>query len=191
MRCWTSINQAPIGVSQDCEDILDSTSCRRAWTVGVESANHLDLSGFAIGQGERNSVPPAPVCEDKKCCDWATCDLSLRAQECPTLTSGDRCKVMCAVGDTESAVFFIGSLLNSLAVSVVSQDWNGIAFLESCYFHCPDGHVPVNVHRLPVLDSTALLSGTLRLFIPFAERCLHRAVCFLKTTSWRAWIALI
>ena len=39
-----------------------------------------------------------------------------------------------------------------------------------------------------VLDSTALWSGTLRLFIPFAERCLHRAVCFLKTTSWRAWI---
>ena len=151
----------------------------------------LIFSASPLDRVKETLCPPAPVCEDKKCCDWATCDLSLRAQECPTLTSGDRCKVMCAVGDTESAVFFIGSLLNSLAVSVVSQDWNGIAFLESCYFHCPDGHVPVNVHRLPVLDSTALLSGTLRLFIPFAERCLHRAVCFLKTTSWRAWIALI
>ena len=37
-RCWTSTNQAPIGVSQDSEDIHDS--------------NHLDLSSFAIRQLE-------------------------------------------------------------------------------------------------------------------------------------------
>ena len=81
-----------------------------------ESANHLDLSGFAIGQWERNAKPPDPVCEDKKCCDWATCDLSLWARECTDSTSGDQCQVMCAVGDTESAVSFIGSLSNSVAV---------------------------------------------------------------------------
>ena len=103
MRCWSSTNQARNRVSQDCEDILNSTSCRRAWAVGFESANHLDLSGFAIGQSERNSVPLDLVC-DKKCCDWATCDLPLWAQECADSTWGDQCKVMCAVSGTESAV---------------------------------------------------------------------------------------
>ena len=82
MRSWTSTNQAPIDVWQDCEDILDPM--------------HLDLSGFAMGQLERNSVPPYPVCEEKKCCDLATCDLS--AQDCTDLTSGDQCKVVSTAG---------------------------------------------------------------------------------------------
>ena len=49
-RCLTSTNSAPIGVSEDCEDVPYRTSCREAWAVGFGSANHTELSCLAIGQ---------------------------------------------------------------------------------------------------------------------------------------------
>ena len=53
---------------------------------------------------ESNSVPPYPVCEEKKCVDVATSDSSWLAPDCANLTSGDRwCKVMRAAGYTGGA----------------------------------------------------------------------------------------
>ena len=88
---------------------------------------------------------------------------------------------MCAVGDTPSPS--LRSLPNCLAVlsagdgspSVVSQDLGGIAFLESCYSHCPDGHVPVDVtsstwfgeiQRLSCQERTLILFRLQSLVLP-------------------------
>ena len=182
MCCWTSINQAPIGVSEDCEDILDSTSCRRAWAVGVESASHLALSGFAIGQWEL-LCRLTQMCEDNRCCDWATCDLSLWSQECTNSTSGDQCKVMCAVGDAESAESFRGSFPNCLTVlsegddplSVVSQDWGGIAFRESSLSRrsrarrCHLVHLVLGIQRLSCQERSVIFFRLQSLVL--SEKC--------------------
>ena len=90
--------------TRNCEDIPYGTSCRVAWAVGFQSANHTELSCLAIGKLERNSVSLYPVCEEKKCVDVATSDLSMLAQDCTDLTSGDQCNVMCAAGCTGSAI---------------------------------------------------------------------------------------
>ena len=164
-RCLTSTNPAPIGVSKDCEDIPDGTSCQVAWAVGFESANHTDLSCFAIGQLESNSVPPYSVCEEKKCVDVATSDSSMLAPDCTHLTSGDQCNVVSTAGYTGSAstlictldvvngsVSLIGGPNCSATLcavdgipSGVSHDCDGIAFWDSHYANCSDCYVPVDV----------------------------------------------
>ena len=101
--CSTSTNPVPIGVCEDCENITHGAFCQAACTVSFESANHTELSCFAIGQLESNSVPPYPVCEEKKCVDVPTSDSSMSAPDGTDLTSGDQCKVMCAEGHTGSA----------------------------------------------------------------------------------------
>ena len=63
-RCWTSTSLAPIGVSQDCKDILEGNSCQEACAVGFESANHSEL------YWKGNSVPPAPMCREKSTLTW-------------------------------------------------------------------------------------------------------------------------
>ena len=101
-RC-SSTNHVPIGVSEDYENITYGASCQAACAVCFESANHTELSCLAIGQLESNSVPPYPVCEEKKCVDVATSDSSMLAPDCTDLTSGDQCKVMCAEAYTGQA----------------------------------------------------------------------------------------
>ena len=82
-RCWTSTNLAPIGVSEDCEDIprrhLVSSSCGQSV---LSLPTTLISPVFVIGQLESNSVPPYPVCEEKKCVDVATSDSFLLASDC-------------------------------------------------------------------------------------------------------------
>ena len=63
-RCLTSTGQAPIGVSKDCEDIPDGSSCRVAGAAGFKL--HTDLSCFAIRQLESNSVPPYSMYDEKR-----------------------------------------------------------------------------------------------------------------------------
>ena len=210
MRCWTSTKPAPIGVSQDCEDIPDGTTCRAAWAVGSESANHTGLSGFAIGHLESNFVPPYSVCEEKKGVSAAIADSSLLASDRTRLTSGDQCSGATTAGysgsvSTLTCIFevvtgsgsLIGSLPNCLSAvdgfpSVVNQGCGRIAFPESCYSHCSDGHAPVDVTTSTwSWRSNAFLSGTLRHFIPLTKFCLARVWRFSKTTLWRAWIALL
>ena len=121
------------------------------WAVGFESANRTDLRGFAIGQLESNSVPPYPVCEEKKCDDAATSDSSLLASDCTHLTSGDQCNDVSIAGHMGSASTLTctlevvngsrsltGGLPNCSATvcavdgipSGTSHDWDGIAFGE-------------------------------------------------------------
>ena len=92
-RCSISTNPVPIGVSEDCEHITYGASGQAAWAVGFESANHT----------ESNSVPPYPVCEEKKCVDVATSGSSRLVPDCADLTFGDWCKVMRAAGHTGGA----------------------------------------------------------------------------------------
>ena len=86
-RCSTGTNPAPIGVSEDCEDIPYGSSCRAAGAVGFESAKHTAFSCFAIGQLESNPVPSYSVCEEKKCVVVATFDSSMLAPDSTDLTS--------------------------------------------------------------------------------------------------------
>ena len=60
-RWSTSTNPVPTGASEDCENTTYGASCQAACTVGFESAIHTELSCFAIGQLESNSVPPYSV----------------------------------------------------------------------------------------------------------------------------------
>ena len=108
-----STNPVPVGVSEECENITYGASC----AVGFEPANHTELSCFAIGQLESNSVPPYPVCEEKKCVDVATSDSSTLAPDCTDLTSGDQCNVMCAAGST--VLMFFCCMLYVFLFSVV------------------------------------------------------------------------
>ena len=165
-RCWTSTNPAPIGVSQDCEEIPDGTSCRVAWAVGFESAYHTGVSGFAIGQLESNAVP-SYMCEEKKCVSVATADSSLLASDRTRLTSGDQCNVVSTAGFTgnvstltcifevmNGSVSLMGGLPNCSATvcavtsipSGMSHDWDGIAFWESRCANCRTGRPP-GFHR--------------------------------------------
>ena len=163
MRCWTSTNPAPIGVSQDCEEIPD---CRVARADGFESAYHAGLSVFAIGQLESNSVPPYPVCDEQKCVSVAAADSSLLASDRTRLTFGDQCNAASTAGYTGSvstltcifevmngSVSLMGGLANCSATvcavtdfpSGMSHDWDGIAFGEYRCANCSDCHMPVDI----------------------------------------------
>ena len=117
-RCSTCKNPVPMGVRMDCKNVTRGTSCQAACKVSFDSANHTELSCFAIGQLESNSVPPYPVCEEKKCVDVATSDSSMLVPDCPVLTSGDHCKVMrasastltCALDVVNGSVSLIGTI---------------------------------------------------------------------------------
>ena len=84
---------------------------------------------------ESDPVPPYPVCEEKKCVDVATSDLSTLAPDSTDWTSGDRGKVMRAAGCTGGAspltctldvgyvsVSLVGILPNCSAASCVVDD---------------------------------------------------------------------
>ena len=162
----TSTNHVPIGVSKDGENIAHGASCQAACAVGFESANHTELSCFAVGQRESNLAPLYPRREEKKCVDVATSDSSVLAPDRTEWTSGDQCQVVSTTSHTRSASTLtctldvvngseslIESLPNCSAAlcamdgipSGMSHDCDRIAFLKSCYAHCSDGYMPVDV----------------------------------------------
>ena len=70
--CSTGTDAVPMGVSEDCDNIIHGASCQAARAVGCESANHTELSCHAIGRLESHSAPPYPACEEEKYVDVAT-----------------------------------------------------------------------------------------------------------------------
>ena len=114
---------------------------------------------------ESTSVPPYPVCEEKKCVSVATADSSLLASDRTRLTSGDQCNVVSTAGHTgkcqqldvhlggderlrvPSWEVFQNCSATACAVTGTQapSGMSHIAFWESRGANCSDCYMPVDI----------------------------------------------